>query len=84
MTITKREVDLSDVVSGKSMLVEFVKDTNGYWFFIVHDEPLHSMYPGFAGYGGKTLRGTLSKMSKQWGSHMDSISKTMLKRDGND
>ncbi len=78
----KIEVTMSDVPDGKSMLVEFVKDTNGYWFYVVHDEPLKDLYGGFMSYGTKTLKGTLKKMSSQWGGHMDNISNIILKRDG--
>jgi len=78
------KVGMSDVPDGKSMLVEFVKDTNGRWFYVVHDEPLKDLYGGFMAYGTKTLKGTLKKMSKEWGNHMDDISNIILKRDGND
>jgi len=78
--IVKREVELSVVPSGRSMLVELFRDDKGIWFFRVHDEPLKDMYGGFMGDGTKTLKGTLNKMSKRWGKHMDNISKIMLAR----
>jgi len=78
----KRTVEMSDVPDGCSMLVEFVKDTNGKWFYIVHDEPLKSMYPGFGGIGKKTLKATIKDLYTRWGSHMDDISNIILKRDG--
>ena len=64
MTITK-SFPICDVKKGRSILVEFVKDTNDRWFWIYRDNPTESDYSG--GSGGnkyKSLKKTVGEFAK--------------------
>ena len=60
MTVVKRTFNISNASQGRSILVEFVKDTNDRWFWIYRDTPVTSDFSGGAGGGSfKSLKKTV-------------------------
>ncbi len=62
----EKKFSISNVSKGRSILVEFVKDTNDRWFWIYRDTPVTSDYSGGAGGGKhKSLKKTVEYFAEQ-------------------
>jgi len=66
MTVVKRTFSISNESQGRSILVEFVKDTNDKWFWIYRDTPVTSDFSGGAGGNKhKSLKKTVQDFAEQ-------------------
>ncbi len=71
MTVVNRTFRISNVPDGRSILVEFVKDTNDRWFWVYRDRPINSDFSGGAGGNKyKSLKKTVELFAEE-ADHMD-------------
>jgi len=69
--VLEKKFSISNVSKGRSILVEFVKDTNDRWFWIYRDTPVTSDFSGGAGGNKhKSLKKTVQDFAEE-ADHMD-------------
>jgi len=64
--VLEKKFSISNVSKGRSILVEFVKDTNDRWFWVYRDTPVTSDFSGGSGGGKyKSLKKTVQAFVKE-------------------